>query len=320
MNSESATPSLDARLAALAGRQYGIVTRAQLLGLGIGETGIRERLRTGRLHRLHRGVYAVGHTVMRSEAYWLAAVLACGAGAVLSHASAAAHWNLRRSAAALIDVTVPSKNGRRKRPGIRLHRSGRLAPEEVTVHEDIPTTTVARTLLDLADVLPTQALKRAIDESERQRLFDLTSLLAAVQNNPGRRGAKGILELAREPPELTDSEFEDAFLALVELHGLPRPRVGVWIDGYRADFLWADERVIVETDGFGAHGTRRAFEHDRRRDRRLAAAGFQTVRVTKRALRYEEDAIVADLEALLSRSRASSNPSSRSRISAASAT
>jgi very-short-patch-repair endonuclease len=320
MNSESATPSLDARLAALAGRQYGVVTRAQLLGLGIGETGIRERLRTGRLHRLHRGVYAVGHTVMRSEAYWLAAVLACGAGAVLSHASAAAHWNLRQSAAALIDVTVPTKNGRPKRAGLRVHRSGRMAPEEVIVHEGIPTTTVARTLLDLADVLPTQALKRAIDEAERQRLFDLTSLLAAVQGNPGRRGAKGILELAREPPELTDSEFEDAFLALVERHGLPRPRVGVWIDGYRADFLWADERVIVETDGFGAHGTRRAFERDRRRDRRLAAAGFQTVRVTKRALRYEEDAIVADLEALLSRSRASSNPSSRSRISAASAT
>jgi len=319
MNPESAPPFLDARLAALARRQYGVVTRSQLLALGLGGTGVRERLRTGRLHVLHRGVYAVGHTVLRSKAYWLAAVLAGGDGAVLSHTSAAAHWNLRQSAAALIDVTVPSRAGRRRRRGIRVHRSRRLPAKEVTVHEGIPITTVARTLLDLADALPTHALKRAIDEAERQRLFDLTSLLAAVQGNPGRRGAK-VIQLAQEPPELTDSEFAEAFLALVERHGLPRPHVGVWLDGHRADFLWPEERVIVGTDGFGAHGTRRAFEHDRRRDRRLAASGFQTVRVTKRAVRYEEEAIVADLEAVLSRSRASSKPSRRSRISAASAT
>ena len=117
MKGESDRPTVDERLAALAGRQYGVVTRQQLRRLGAGDTGIEERLRSRRLHRLHRGVYAVGHSALRSEAHWMAAVLTCGDGAVLSHASAAAHWEIRRSSAATIDVTVPVRSGRRSRPG-----------------------------------------------------------------------------------------------------------------------------------------------------------------------------------------------------------
>ena len=317
MGTESAPPSLDARLAAVAARQYGVVARAQLLALGFGGHGIAERIRTGRLHRLHRSVYAVGHTVLRTDGYRLAAVLACGPGAVLSHASAAEHWGLRQSAAARVDVTVPSRNGRPKRAGIRVHRPGRLSAVEVTVHERIPTTTVARTLLDLADVLPKQALKRAIDEAEHQRVLDMASLLAVVQANPGRRGAH-VVELAKAPPEMTRSNFERRFLDLIERHGLPRPRVGVWIEGYEADFVWPEQQLIVETDAFGTHGTRRAFEDDRLRDRRLARAGYQTIRLTRWALAYDEDAIVADFDAFLSRSRASSSSPTRSRTSAAS--
>ena len=134
-------------------RQYGVVTRGQLLAAGVGETGIKERVRTGRLIRLHRGVFALGHRELRREGHWLAAVLACGPGAVLSHVDAAAHWNIRQSAAALVHVTVPTRAGRVRRRGLRIHRSGRLAAEQVTVHEGIPVTTLARTLLDLADVL-----------------------------------------------------------------------------------------------------------------------------------------------------------------------
>ncbi|MGH2762186.1 MAG: DUF559 domain-containing protein [Thermoleophilaceae bacterium] len=288
------------RLAATARRQYGLVTREQLRRLGVGETGIRERIRTRRLHRLHRGVYALGHDALVAEAYWLAAVLACGEGAVLSHVSAAAHWNIRKSAAARVDVTVPARSGRRHRRGIRVHRTGRLRRDEVTVHEGIPVTTVARTLLDVADVLPDQALKRTIDESEHQRLFDLTALIVVVEANPGRRGAK-VLALATSPPELTRSQLEQSFLALVERRGLPRPRVGIPLQGYEADFLWPEHKLLVEIDSFSAHGTRRAFEHDRRRDRRLARAGYRTIRLTDSALLYDEDAIVDELAEALSR-------------------
>src|SRR3954470_17620565 len=151
MNLESDPPSVDVAVAAVAKRQYGLVTRAQLRSVGVGETGIRQRLRTGRLHRIHRGVYAVGHSVLPARAHYMAAVLACGPGAALSHVAAAAHLGLRASAAAVVDVTVPTRSGRRRQRGIRLHRSGRLTADDVTVHERIPTTTVARTLLDLAD-------------------------------------------------------------------------------------------------------------------------------------------------------------------------
>ena len=318
MNPEPAQPPVDVLVAALARRQHGLVTLDQLRRLGIGDTGIRERIRTGRLHRIHRGVYAVGHDVLTPHAYLLAAVLACGEGAVLSHQSAAAHWNIRQSAAATIDVTVPTRSGRTRRKGIRVHRSGRLTPMEVTVHEGIPVTTVARTLLDLADTLPSQALKRAIDESEYQQLFDLTALIAVVNANPGRRGQQ-VLSLAKDPPELTTREFEARFLALVKRHGLPRPLVNTRVEGYQADFYWPEAKLIVETDGRAAHGTRSAFERDRLRDRRLLRAGIRTIRLTSRALRYEEDAIADDLEALVSRSRASSKPPRRSSASAASA-
>jgi very-short-patch-repair endonuclease len=304
-------------LSALARRQYGVVTREQLRCLGVGDTGIRERVRTRRLHRLHRGVYALGHDALKREAHWLAAVLACGPGAVLSHASAAAHWGIRQSAAANVDVTVPARSGRTRRKGIRIHRSARLSEEETIVHEDIPTTTVARTLLDLADTLPTQALKRTIAEAEYLRLLDMTSLIAVVEANPGRRG-KRVLEMAQAEPEWTRSELEQRFLEMVSRRGLPRPVVNTIIEGYEVDFLWPDDKVIVEVDGRGAHGTRDAFERDRLRDRRLLRAGYRTVRVTDLGLRYDEDAIAADLEALVSRSRCSSKPPRRSRISAAS--
>jgi predicted transcriptional regulator of viral defense system len=168
-------------LAALAARQYGVVTRQQLRDLGIGDTGIEERLRTHRLHRLHRGVYAVGHRALPSRAGWMAAVLACGEGAALSHVAAAAHHEIRQTSASRVDVTVPARSGRRHPRGIRLHRSGRLSKQDVTVHEGIPVTTVARTLLDLADVLDKQALKRTIDEAEYRQRLDMTAVIAAVK-------------------------------------------------------------------------------------------------------------------------------------------
>jgi Protein of unknown function (DUF559)/Transcriptional regulator, AbiEi antitoxin len=318
MGTETDQPPLDARVSAVARRQYGVITREQMRRLGLGEHGIAERIRTKRLLRLHRGVYAVGHDALKPEARWLAAVLACGDGAVLSHASAAAHWGIRGSAAATIDVTVPVRSGRTSQRGIRVHRSGRLGATETTVREGVPTTTVERTLLDLADTLPAQALKRTIAEAEYRGLLDMTSLIAVVQDNPGRRGQR-VLKIAQAEPEWTRSELEDRFLGLVERMNLPRPLVNATVEGYEVDFFWPEARLIVELDGFAAHGTRSAFERDRRRDRRLISAGFRIVRVTSAALSYDEAGIAADLDALVSRSRTSSKPPSRSRISAASA-
>ncbi len=295
------------RWAALARRQYGVVTRAQLIAAGVGETGIEERVRTHRLLRLHRGVYALGHRELKGEGHWMAAVLACGPGAVLSHASAAAHWNIRVSASSYVDVTVPTRAGRMKRKGLRIHRSGRLGPTQVTMHEGIPVTTLARTLLDLADILNLQGLKRAIHEADYLRLLDMTALIAVVESNPGRRGGK-LLKAAQTPPEMTKTKLEEGFLAIIERHNLPRPKVNTQIEGYEVNFVWPEARLIVETDGFAAHGTRNAFEADRIRDRRLGRAGFRTIRLTPRSLAYEE--IVADLEAILPPSRASSSSAS----------
>src|SRR5262245_8618916 len=174
METESALPSVGD----LARSQWGIVTRRQLIERGMSTRGVSDWARDGRLHRLHRGIYAYGHDQLRVEGRRLAAVMACGPGAALSHRSAARLWGISQGSSALSDVTVPSQNGRRKRDGIRVHRSARLAGDEVTVVSGIPVTTLARTLLDLADVLSPQALRRAITEAEYRSVFDLTSLIA----------------------------------------------------------------------------------------------------------------------------------------------
>jgi hypothetical protein len=317
MERKSAQPTL----AELARRQWGVVTRAQLAELGLGDRGIADWVRAGRLQRLYRGVYAVGHDRLRLEGRWLAAVFACGPGAVLSYRDAAALWELRQSSSAYIDVTVPSRNGRRRQRGIRVHRTGRLRPEEVTVRHGIPVTTVARTLLDLADVLERQALRRVITEAEYLNRLDMTALNAVVRANPGRSGAK-LMEAATGRRHRTRSGLELRFLAFLERHGVEEPESGVWIEGYEADFVWARARLIVELDGLAAHGTRTALNADRLRDRRLWKAGFRTMRLTEDAL-DDEGAVLDDLAhagvSVSSRSRASSKPPRRSRTSAASA-
>jgi hypothetical protein len=318
MEPESAQPEF----AELVRRQWGVVTRAQLIALGKQSKGISQWVRSGRLRRLYRGVYAVGHDRLRLEGRWLAAVFACGPGAVLSHRDAAALWELRQSSSAYIEVTVPSLNGRRKREGIRVHRTGRLRPDEVTVRHGIPVTTVARTLLDLADVLERQALKRVITEAEYTNRFDPTSINAAVQNNPGRASAK-LMAAVGAAGDRTRSELEDRFLALLERHGVEPPQTAVCIGGYELDFVWTRAGLVVELDGLAAHTTRTTFDGDRLRDRRLWRAGFRTMRLTSQALE-DESAVLDDLAQagvnVPSRSRASSKPPRRSSTSPASAT
>jgi very-short-patch-repair endonuclease len=309
-------------LAGLARRQWGVVTRAQLAAAGMSDKGITEWVHNGRLHRLYRGIYAVGHDRLRLEGRWLAAVLACGPGAVLSHRDAAHLWELRQSNSGLIDVTVPSRNGRMRRKGIRVHRSGRLGADEVTEKDGIPVTTVARTLLDLADVLPTQALRRAVTEAEYRGRLDTTTLTAVVENNPGRRGAN-LREAVEARRHRTRSSLEDRFLALLARWGVEEPESGVTVEGYEVDFLWREAGLVVETDGLSAHATRAAVRRDRVRDRVLWRAGFRTMRLTAKDLE-EPAAVLADLaQAGVSvdrRPRASSKSPRRPRISSASAT
>jgi hypothetical protein len=279
---------LDRSCSALAARQHGVVSARQLQGLGLSGSGIRSRVTRGRLVRLHRGVYAVGHASLRAEGHWMAAVLACGDGAVLSHRSAAALWDIRATARARAEITVPG-SARRSRAGIDVHGSSTLAPHDAVRIEEIPTTSLARTLLDLSETVDRQALERAFDRAETLRLLDMRALADVMRRNPGRRGLAplGALLADLDPARrLTRSQLERRFVALCDRAGLPRPFVNahLLLEGnyVEADFHWPRHRLVAETDGWATHGTRGAFQRDRRRDQLLLRAGYRTVRFTWR--------------------------------------
>jgi predicted transcriptional regulator of viral defense system len=245
----------DRRLAAIAGRQYGVVSRRQLLSAGFDRGGIERRLASGRLHRLHRGVYAVGHTVLSVRGRWLAAVMACGVGAVLSHRSAAALWGIRPTSTPRIDITVPRTSGVRSTAAIEVHRSRR--PIAATNHERIPVTTPGQTLADLATALPRRALEKAAEQAEALRLD-----FAIPAAHPGAERLHDAM--AHDLTRTTRSPLEDAFLELCDGCGIGRPLVNTLAEGIEVDFCWPECRLIVETDGHAHHGTRAAFERDPR--------------------------------------------------------
>jgi very-short-patch-repair endonuclease len=297
---ERAPRSADAVLATLAGRQHGVVTRRQLLAAGVGRRAIERRVEWGLLDPLYRGVYALGRRALRREAWWMAAVFAAGPGAALSHRSAAELWRMRNGSRARIEVSVPRH--RRSTARLLLHQVV-LPGDEVTVERGIPVTTPARTLLDLAAVVSPDHLEAAFDEAEHRRLTSPTSLDALLARYPGRRGtqaARRVLENHRRNGEtVTRSLLERRFLSLIDAHGLPRPRVNRSGDHGELDATWPEQRVVVECDGFAAHGTRRAFEEDRARDRALQVAGWRVVRITWRQLTADGDEIARQLAALL---------------------
>ena len=265
----------------LAARQHGVVSRAQLTAMGFGRGAIGLRIERGRLHRLHAGVYAVGHTSLTDQGRFLAAVLVGGLGAALSHRAAAAHWGILRSR--IGDVEVTSTRRRRSRPGLRVYRSY-LPPDEITTLDGIPVTTVPRTLLDLAGIVPPGQLARAVNEAEIRRLWDSLSLVDLLHRHPRRPGAAAIRAVLGGSAGITRSDLEDAFLPLLRSAGLPRPATNVWLNvsgrWIEADCLWRKQRLIVELDGRATHANRRAFETDRARDRALTAAGWRVVRIT----------------------------------------
>lgn len=285
----------------LATRQYGVVSRRQLLAMGLGPGAIDSRLRSGRLHTVHRGVYAVGHTSMSRRGIWFAAVLACGEGALLSHQSAAALWRLIDPPSAPTDVT--SAHGRPGRRGIRLHRAA-VHPLERTIRYGIPVTSVARTLLDMAEpASQRRRLRRAYEEADRLGLLHKSALEQACQRGEGRRGVAAVRRLsAEERGGATRSSLEDRFVTLCRRHQLPAPAINAPLLGFEVDALWAEQRLVAELDGFAYHRHRAAFERDRARDATLQAAGYRVVRFTHRRLEREPDAVAGELRSLLAAS------------------
>jgi Transcriptional regulator, AbiEi antitoxin/AbiEi antitoxin C-terminal domain/Protein of unknown function (DUF559) len=300
LRTKRAPHGVDEAIAALAARQHGVVSRPQLLDLGVGPDAIKHRVALGRLHRIHRGVYAVGHRALRSEAWWLAAVLAAGPGAALSHRSAAELWGMRNGSRARIEVSVPRH--RRSTARLEVHVVD-MHRDEVTVEGAIRVTTPARTLLDLAAVVSDQQLEHAFHEAEVRRLTSPTSLDALVARYPGRRGTRAIRRvLARHRAigaAIPTSILERRLLALLAAHGLARPDINRISDDGELDATWHEQRLIVECDGFATHGTREAFERDRAKDRALQVGGWRVVRLTWRQLRDDGDVIARQLAALL---------------------
>jgi very-short-patch-repair endonuclease len=274
----------DTNLAELAGAQHGVVSRAQLLQAGLSNEDVDRRVRAGRLHRIHRGVYAVGHRVLTLHGHWMAAVLACGEGAALSHTTAAAAWDLRR-AGGVIHVTVPGRGGRKAPRGVSLHRSPTLSAAEITHYRGIPVTKVARTIIDLARTESVEELERVVDEADRRGLVNFDHLRAA-------RSASLKAVLRHYDPAPTRSEMERRFLRLCRKHGLPRPETNAIVDGYLVDFVWRDRKLIVEVDGYRYHRSPRKFESDREQDVTLSGRGWRTLRFTWRQI-HHRDAWVA---------------------------
>jgi very-short-patch-repair endonuclease len=275
--------------------------------LGLSKSAVSRRARAGKIHRVHRGVYAVGYPKLTGYGQWMAAVLACGPRAVLSHRSAAGLWGLRADNRLRCDVSVPSQSARPKE-AIEVHRSVTLTAHDITTVEGIPCTAVARTLVDLGDVATARAVERAVEQSDVLRLFDLREVERAVERAGPRRGT-GILSsvLANlNGPTLTESEFEEAFLVLCRKAALPAPEVNARMtlpDGsaIKVDFVWRNERLAVETDGHPYHRTRQSRERDTKRDQLLRLAGFEPVRFTGRQVALEKEWVTRTLLALASR-------------------
>jgi hypothetical protein len=267
----------DSRVAVIAGRQHGVVTVAQLREAGIDKYGVRDRVRVGRLHRLHRGVYAVGHCSLSWRGRWLAAVLAAGDGAVLSHGSAAALWEYLRPIRGPVHVTVPAAVRRKSRPGLQIHRSRTLAPRDVTRRHGIVVTAPARTIEDIRGTVEPYLFRRALRQAELAG--HRVPHLSAVKRSR--------------------SDLELLFLAFCDHHGLPRPLVNHRVHGHRIDFFWPDQRLAVETDSWDYHRGSVAFEDDHDRDLGLRARRITTRRYTGDQLEAASDAVAADLREAL---------------------
>ena len=290
-------------LAQLAARQHGVVSHQQLTGVGYTRTAISHAVRIGRLHRLHRGVFAVGHTAITSHGACLAAVLACGPTALLSHGSAGWLWGLLPTCPTPAEVTVPSRgHGRR---GLRIHRVTTLDAVDTARRDGIPVVALPRTLLDIAATASAKRLQRAIERAERLGILDLIGIDAMLDRNRGRSGMPALraaLDIYRDPA-FTRSRAERLLLDALRRGGVARPAVNTFVAGLEIDAYWEAERFAVEVDGWEWHRSRSAFERDPLRQEQLKLAGIDSIRVTARRLERDPEGVAARIAALLARRR-----------------
>jgi very-short-patch-repair endonuclease len=271
-----------AAIARIAASQQGVITTHQLIASGLSKSGIWDWVRQGRLHRIHRGVYAVGHPGLSIEGEWMAAVLAYGDSAVLSHRSAAMLWRMLERRRVPVHVSIATRNGRKSRDGIVLHRPLTLLPSQTTSELNIPVTRPARTLADLRRVGPEWEYRRALRQAEFLRL--------PIGRLPEADG--------------TRSGLEARFLRFCRRHRLPEPEPNATLGPFTVDFRWRAERVVVETDSYRTHGGQVAFEEDRERDMWLVANGYAIARVTDSRLDRDPAALAAELRTILRHRRA----------------
>lgn len=284
----------------MAARQHGVVSGRQLLEIGLSAKGIRHRVTTGRLHRVERGVYAVGRPELSARGRWMAAVLGAGDGAVLSHRSAAALWGIAPDTEA-VEVTVPVSSGRR-RPGVKVCRRRELAVGDVDNRDGIPVTSIVRTLVDMASRLDPGRVERMVNEADRLNLIDPSGLREGLERYRGQRGVGRLRALLdRRTFRLTDSELERRFLPLAASAGLAYPLTRQRVNGYRVDFYWPELGLIVETDGLRYHRTPGQQARDRQRDQAHVVAGMTPLRFTHAQVRFAPQHVRATLTAVARR-------------------
>ena len=287
--------NLDEPVGRLAGRQHGVVSRAQLLHLGLTTSAILHRTRRGWLRPLHRRVFSVGITELSKLGRWMGAVLACGPDALLSHQSAVELWEIRKAGPGPIEITLTTASKRRVH-GLVIHRRTVLGPPDRRARHGIPVTSPTRTLADLALRLSAADLESAVNEAARLDLIDPERLRGELNNMRGEAGTKTLLRLLdRQVFRLTDSELERLFLRLVRGAQLPVPETRVWLNGFRVDFFWPELGLVIETDGLRYHRTPAQQAQDRRRDQVLTAAGLTTLRFTHGQVRFERGEVRATL-------------------------
>jgi very-short-patch-repair endonuclease len=274
----------DALIAQIAARQHGIVTFEQLVGAGLTQSGIQRRVAAGRLHRVYRGVYAVGHAGLSNEGRWFAAV-AASRGSVLSHRSAAELWAMLALGDGPVHVTVAGRDGRVKRRGLAIHRSPALTSSDVSRHKRISVTTPARTIADLRRAESPGVVRQALR----------TAAYLGLET-----GSEGKVSRECQGEAWERSELERRFLRLCHKHGLPLPHVNVPVGPYTIDFVWPDHNLAVETDGWKGHRGRQAFEDDRKRDAFLRLRGLEVLRFTWRQITEDPGPVVAVLLRYLS--------------------
>ena len=291
----------------LVGAQHAVVSREQLLRLGFTSDRITHLVRSRRLHPIWRGVYAVGRPQLDRLGYWIAAALACGRGAVLSHESAAALWGVLAERRELIEVSIPAVR-RARHAGIVVHRRA-LRAADITRHRGIPVTTPASTLVDVAARLTLAQRERSVGEADKLELVDPETLRRELEARAGRPGAPALREaLDRHTFAVTDSELERLLLEIAREAGLPRPVTGARVNGFKVDFYWPELGLVVETDGLRYHRTPQQQAKDRLRDQVHTAAGLTVLRFRRAQVRFERARVAQTLATVARRLAAQRNP------------